>query len=529
MAHRKWLSVLLSAMLAASLLAACSNSGNSGNAGTTNSGGDGTGGNANSSGDATVEISVASMPKYPPNNVPNDYITEVEKKFNMEWDFQSIPLSAGMEKYNVMYASGDYPDFIPNMNSPSSVAKWASGGYLLPIGDYIDQLPTYRALFSDEDWELLLDFGSTNGKLYMLPSVATNDPMTWIYRKDAFEQAGITSFPTTLDELHEALKSLKAEFPGSVGIGVRGGNDNTGINNLMNGFRQAFRNPNNTHTNGFWNDPDEGGAVVWNMASPKHREMLTFLSQLYKEGLIEPEFATITKEQWATKRLTGKVLLDFQWASHTVDPEYELKDIPGGQWDYARTLPSATDQPALEFKPLNFSLFGPIFSNKLADQPDKLERLFDYVEWGSTPEGQLFHQMGLEGVTYANEGGKIDYIEGYDRQKVAEQHGFDWWLKQSEEKLSTDPMFQKKQEAMTELADMFNTMPKSAALTEEEQQTINTTVSAMQDIAYQYSTKAVMGIVDPTSDKEWESYLSDLEKVGMSNAQAIYEKYLTAN
>lgn len=37
------------------------------------------------------------------------------------------------------------------MNSPTSVKKWASSGYLLLIGDYIDRLPNYCKLFSDED------------------------------------------------------------------------------------------------------------------------------------------------------------------------------------------------------------------------------------------------------------------------------------------------------------------------------------------------------------------------------------------
>jgi putative aldouronate transport system substrate-binding protein len=502
------------------VMAGCSNSNNEKSSSTQPA--DNSGANTNK----TVEISVASMPKYPPNNIPNDYIKEVEKRFNMKWKFESIPLSAGIEKYNVMFASGDYPDFIPNMNSPTSVAKWASSGYLLPIGDYIDKLPNYRSLFSDEDWELLLAFAKTNDKLYMLPNTASNDPVTWIYRKDAFDKAGITEFPKTLDELYEALKTLKVAYPDNVGIGVRGGTDNNGVKNLMNGFRQAFRNPHNTYTRGFWNDPDQGDAVVWNMASPKHRDMLAFIAKLYSEGLVEKEFATLTQDQWKAKRLTGKVLLDFQYSSHTVDPGYALTDIPGGQWEYSRFLPSASDKPALEFKPVNFSLFGPVFSSELADEPEKLDRLFEYIEWGASPEGQLFHQVGLENVTYVNEGGTLKYKEGYDRQKVAEQHGFDWWLNQSADFMKSDAGYLLKEEAMEQNAAMFNLMPKSAALTDEEQEAINTRVSALEDVALQFATKVIMGIVDVKDDKVWSGYLKDLEQVGLNDAKTIYEKYL---
>ncbi|MFC4302348.1 extracellular solute-binding protein [Cohnella boryungensis] len=511
--------------LAMGVLAGCNSSSNdkAGSAATS------TGQSTASSGaaeDKPIELSVASMPKYPPNEIPNAYIQEVEKRFGMKWDFQSIPLTAGIEKYNVMFASGDYPDFIPNMNSPSSVAKWATSGYLLPIGDYIDKLPNYRALFSDEDWQLLLDFASTNGKLYMLPNTASNDPMTWVYRKDAFDKAGITTFPKTTDELYAALKALKTAYPESVGIGVRGGTDNNGVKNMMNGFRQAFRNPLNVYTRGFWNDPDEGDAVVWNMASSKHRDMLTFIVKLYKEGLLEKEFATLTQDQWKAKRLNGQVLIDFQYASHTVDPTYALTDIAGGQWDYARSLPSATDKPALEFKPVNFSLFGPVFSSKLANEPEKLQKLLEYIEWGATPEGQLFHQAGLENVTYVKEGDGIKYKEGLDRQKVAEQFGFDWWLNQSADFMKSDAGYLKKKEAMEQNADMFNLMPKSAPLTDEETEMINTRVSALEDVALQFATKAAMGIVDVSDDKVWNNYLKDLEKVGLKEALSIYAKYL---
>lgn len=476
-------------------------------------------------GNKAVEITVTSQPKYPPNQVPNTYIQEVEKRFNMKWDYEAIPLTAGMEKYNVMFISGTYPDFIPNMNGFSDVKKWAAAGYLLPIGDYIDRLPTYRSLFSDDDWKMLLDFASVNGKLYTLPNVASNDPMTWIYRKDALEKAGISEFPKTTEELYEALTKLKAAYPDSVGVGVRGGTGNTGIKNLLSGFAQAFRNPKSSNGRGFWNDPDANNQVVYSLASNKHREMLIYLAKLYKEGLIDKEFATITQDQWKQKRLTGKVLLDFQWTSHTVDPTYELKDIPGGRWDYSRNLVRAYEQPALEFKPMNFALFGPVFSSKLANQPEKLDKLIEYIEWASTEEGQLFHMMGIENVTYTNNNGVISYKDDLNRQKVAEQHGFDWMLKQSDQFLKTDEMYLKKQEGMKALADIYNVTPRSAALTDEESELINTTVSALEDVAYQFATKAVMGLVDASNDQVWNSYLADLEKTGLSKAQAVFKKY----
>ncbi|MGE7828195.1 hypothetical protein [Paenibacillus sp. NPDC093718] len=53
-------------------------------------------------------------------------------------------------------------------------------------------------------------------------------------------------------------------------------------------------------------------------------------------------------------------------------------------------------------------------------------------------------ESGLDNITYVNEGGTMKYKEGLDRQKVAEQHGFDWWLSQSAEFMKSDAGYLKK-------------------------------------------------------------------------------------
>ncbi|MGE7828196.1 hypothetical protein [Paenibacillus sp. NPDC093718] len=79
---------------------------------------------------------------------------------------------------------------------------------------------------------------------------------------------------------------------------------------------------------------------------------------------------------------------------------------------------------------------------------------------------------------------------------------------------------------MKEFAQNYNVTPKNAPLTEEEQETVGTTVSALEDVAYQFATKAIIGMIDIGSDEAWNGYLSDLEKVGLDETWTIYEKYL---
>ncbi|RTE09866.1 extracellular solute-binding protein [Paenibacillus whitsoniae] len=478
--------------------------------------------------DKTVSLTVVSQTKYAPNAVPNEYTKQTEKKFNMKWDYQAIPLSAGMDKYNVMFVSGDYPDFIPNMNQWNAVRKWAAAGYLLPIGDYFDKMPNYRKLYTDDQWNMLKDFTSVNGKIYMVPFITTTfDPMTFIYRKDAFDKAGITSFPKTTDELAAALKKLKETNPSFIGLAVRGGSGNTGIRNLLISFDNTFRIPPDFNGSngwyGFWHDPDYNNQMVFAPATDKQRAMLSYLSKLYKDGLIQKDFATATEDQFNQNRKNGKDLIDFQYVSHVVSLETADKTQ---DWDYAKAFvkDTAFGKNPVMFKGPDFALFGSIFSNKLADQPDKLNRLLKYIDWSSTPEGELFNQMGVEGVTYEVKDGLPVYKGDLDRKKVLEQFGFDYYITKNDDAQKTDPVFKIDQEAAPIFKSMETLYAQAAIMNDEDASTANTIMTGVWNEVYQFATKAIMGLVNVNDDQVWKDHLANLNKVGLDKAQAIYDK-----
>lgn len=482
--------------------------------------------------DKTVSLTVVSQTKYAPNAVPNEYTKRTEQKFNMKWDYQAIPLSAGMDKYNVMFASGDYPDFIPNMNQWNAVRKWAAAGYLLPIGDYFDKMPNYRKLYTDDQWKMLKDFTSVNGKMYMVPFITTTyDPMTFVYRKDAFDKAGITSFPKTTDELMTALQKLKDANPGFIGLGVRGGTGNTGVRNLLISFDNTFRIPPDFNGSngwyGFWRDPDYNKKLVFAPATDKQRALLSYLAKLYKAGLIQKDFATSTEDQFNQNRKNGKDLIDFQYVSHVVSLEKQSKDQ---DWEYAKAFVTDTafGKNPVMFKGPDFSLFGSIFSNKLANQPDKLNRLLKYLDWSATPEGTLFNQMGVEGLTYVMKDGLPTYKDDLDRKKVLEQFGFDYYLTKNDDAQKTDPAFQIDLEAAPAFKAMETMYAQAADMNEEDAGSVNTIMTGVWNEVYTFATKAIMGVVNINDDQVWKDHLSNLNKVGLDKAQAIYEKAMKA-
>ncbi|MDR6879922.1 extracellular solute-binding protein [Bacillus sp. 3255] len=476
---------------------------------------------------SAMRITVVNQSKYAPIQNENLFVAEIEKRFQMKWEYRSIPITSGMDKFNVMFASGQIPDLVLTMNNFSAVKNWADAGYLLPIGDYIDRLPHYRQLFNEEEWKDIQDFAAIRGKLYMLPSkIDVKDPMAWIYRKDAFERAGITEFPRTTEAFYASLLKIKAANPSFEGIGVRGGPNATGIKSLLAGFQHAFRLPPDfggvDGWTGFWNDPDEQNRLVFAPATTKQRDMLVYLAKMYREGLIEKEFATLSEEQWAQKRRNGRNLIDFQWASQVVDLQ---KADPGANWDYSHYHLQAYEKPGLEFRSVSVSLYGPLFSSKLAKDEAKLNRILAYIDWAATDEGRLFHMMGKENVTYRITDGEVRYKAGEDRRKVASEYGFDWFLSKSPAALATDEPARKANEAWQVYQKLPYVEPRNAPLSDQDWETMAIYMSTVQEVVNRFATKAVMGLEDVTKDSVWQEYLNELDKAGLQQMLTIFQKY----
>lgn len=481
-------------------------------------------------GNPDLQVSVVNQSKYAPIHKENLFVAELEKRFHMKWDYMSIPVSSGMDKFNVMFASGQIPDLVLTMNNFSAVKKWADAGYLLQVGDYIDRLPNYRKLFNDDEWKDIQDYATINGKLYMLPSkIDVKDPMAWIYRRDAFEQAGINEFPKTTDAFYEDLKKLKAANPSFEGIGVRGGPNTTGIKSLLAGFQHAFRLPPDfggvDGWLGFWNDPDEQNRVVYAPATQKHRDMLIYLAKLYREGFIEKEFATLSEEQWSDKRRKGKDLIDFQWVSQVADLQKDAVNQPGIVWDYSRYHPQAYEKPGLEFRPVSVSLYGPLLSSKLLKDEAKLNQILSYIDWAATDEGRLFHMMGKENVTYQMDGGSVRYMAGKDRKRVASEYGFDWFLSKSPAALSSDEPSKKANEAWQVYQKLPYVEPRNTSFTDQDWETTSIYMGTVQDVVYRFATKSVMGLEDVSKDSVWQGYLNELNKAGLQDMLNIFQKY----
>lgn len=342
---------------------------------------------------------------------------ELEKRTGVRLNFQHPPTgpNQGREQFNLMIASGQYPDIIETNwlsgyyeGGPSKALK---DGVIIRLNDLIDQYaPNFKKVLDDHpDWrkQVVTD----EGDLYSFPFLR-GDPALQVFggavvRGDWLEAMGV-EMPTTLDEWRTLLQTIKTKDPNG-----NGKNDEWPFspwygNTLRGGF-------DTTHafvgawgiTTGFYQD---NGTVKYGPMQPEYKEFLSTMAQWYKEGLIDPDSVSFDQKAYDAKMTgeqlgTGIMLLGggigkFMGLMANKNPKFKLVGAP------YPTLKKG-DKPQLGQRDNVYPGQGAAItsSNK---NPEESVRLLDYAY---SPEGGLLYNFGVEGVSYTMVDGYPKYTD----------------------------------------------------------------------------------------------------------------------
>ncbi|WP_135548587.1 extracellular solute-binding protein [Paenibacillus cymbidii] len=456
-----------------------------------------------------VKISAGTEVRKSTFPIPSLVHKQIEKKFNVQFEPIATWINADTEtKLSVQFASGNYPEALLHINNPNFVKNLGRQGYLLPMNKYLDKLPNYTKLFSKEEWEMVMqEAANEDGNLYYLPikNYRTHS-MAWIYRKDVFDSMGL-AFPATLDELYTVLKKLKEKFPNSVPMSNRGG-----VDGLLNGINTALRVSGDIYA-----DPDKNDEIVYGPMTDKYRQGLIFANKLYKENLVEKEFATITYDQWLERHYSDRTYIEFSYGTRSLDFNTESKDIKGVNWNWSPKMVGANGKPGLAVRELPFYTYGPVLTNKI--KGDALDRMLEYYNWAVTPEGTRLHEWGVEGETYKLENGKPKFMDVIDKDtnktdKMLE-FGLDYLLNRDNDMIQLSPSSKIDMEVSAAFASAPNAKQLFFNWTEELGKQRAKLKTNIDDLKAQYIVKFVMGQLDPNNDADWNKFIGDLNKAGI--------------
>jgi N,N'-diacetylchitobiose transport system substrate-binding protein len=139
-------------------------------------------------------------------------VTQATTLFNKKYPKVQVKVTTlqwvdGQQRLTTAFAGNTPPDVAELGNT------WTSG--FAASGALADLTPNKGEFPNSETWlKSLADAGVYNGKVFGVPYYAGSRVIT--YRKDMFEQAGITAPPTSMDELKADADKLNAKFASKI-------------------------------------------------------------------------------------------------------------------------------------------------------------------------------------------------------------------------------------------------------------------------------------------------------------------------
>ncbi|MDF2958491.1 MAG: extracellular solute-binding protein family 1 [Paenibacillus sp.] len=376
----RWVRVSVSSLLAASLLAGCS---------------DGTAGTkapeqkAATGGQTDKPLSIKMFAGLY-NDAPdmnNAYWTEWQKRTNSKLEIEWVPSGDIDTKMDLILASGDLPEVLSSpdatRNALINAAKNGAFWDLTPfLGDF-SQYPNLKNNLSKN----ALKYLTVDGKIYALPRSRSRIDLGIKIRKDWLDKLNIP-VPTTLDEYAAALKKIVESDPDG-----NGKNDTLGI--LGQGVIVA--DGDNMFAAGFgalnpiYNS--EGGMIEPRLTD-NWTDMVAYFRNMYKDGGLPKEFAALKRtqneEMFRTGRAasyTNSIWWDDEWEKENAKTQPGAKIInvllKGPKGDHAVELATGVSG-------------GYYISKKVPEE--KVKQLLNYFEMTASQEMTDFAYYGLEGT-----------------------------------------------------------------------------------------------------------------------------------
>lgn len=230
-------------------------------------------------------------------------------------------------------ASGDLPDFI----YVDDMSQLYDADWLVAWDDYLDIYPNIKELYTEEEWDKLR---AADGRIYWVPvfNNTYGESMDTTHIEGAFwiqtrvlEWAGYPDIET-VDEYFELLESYAKENPT-----MSDGEDIIPFTTLCDDWRNyCLTNP-PLFIGGYANDGsvavDTSGknpTVIDYNISDTAKEYYRQLNEAYKNGVLDPDFADQTYDEYIAKLSTGAVLgmYDQYWDFYySTDYVFEMNDL----------------------------------------------------------------------------------------------------------------------------------------------------------------------------------------------------------
>lgn len=411
MKKRQICALLLSAMMVAGSLSGCGGSGDSASTGgttqssnneaaTTSNASDSTSGDTTNENQEVIELTFFTADGTQDDPWTDPVAQKITEKTGVKLK-TSYPIGGNDESEAValMIAEQKYPDIIFAKGSANNLIE---AGAMMDMSDLIDQYgPNIKKLYGDEYDKLRQS--ADDPAIYQLSAYVVGgekfkDCGSAQIQWDALK-AKDYKLPESLEELETMIKDYIAESPKT-----EDGLDRIGITLSTSDWHWLITlgNPagaiaDGAPDNGQWLI-DENNQAMYKFRSEKEREYFRWMCRMFNEGILDPEFATQTNDDYIAKIASGRVVCLFDKDWNYQDGEKVLKadgKLGATYCGLPLTMDKDTKCPNLMYQGLTTGT-GVGISSTCAD-PVKAIQFIDYL---CSDEGQVLNKWGIEDVNY---------------------------------------------------------------------------------------------------------------------------------
>lgn len=462
------------------------------------------------------------------------------------------------EDVALMIANDEYPDMIYAKGSATDLYQ---AGALIDMTDLIEKYgPNIKKMYGAEMEKL--KWSQDDPGIYQLSYAGVNQKTLTTGGSCQIQWAALKEndykYPKTLDEYEKMIKSYLAAHPKT-----EDGLDMIGITMSASDWHWMITlgNPagliaDASPDNGQWIIDDEYN-VHYKHVTDEEKEYFKWLCRMYNEGILDPNFATQTDDDYIAKVASGRVvaITDAEW--HYSQCEATL--VADGKVDQTYvglpvTLREGQVEKALLYQ--GTTVGWGIGITKSCEDPVRAIKFLDYL---CSDEGQILYHWGIEGENYfldddgqpyrtdeevAKAQSDPDYakntgIDNYTGFPIYgtgsySEDGFPYTPTTKESVIANYNTAEKEGcEAMgfEMLTDMFaqpeefDLLPYSALWAYQQPQELAEKQTILDEIAWPGLVKCVTGTEDEF-DGNWETMVQELTDNGLADAEEAMTEFL---
>ncbi len=445
-------------------------------------------------------------------------LAELAKRTKTNIEIQIVPSADYISKLNLLVGSNRLPDLV-NVVTPDTVTKYLADGAFAPLNDAVNTYGKSMLKELDAIPGSIKNLRDDAGNLYFIPRIDTSALNTQYIINNKFLKQLNLPVPRTIDEFYNTLKAFKTL-----------GND---VIPLGKGYATVLEVPvfnayGTSYSLRWWYNGEEYHYAPYTQQE-QVKAALQFLAKLYKEGLVDPEYYTLTEDDAVAKLNTGRVGVFNCWQDEIYGWTEGNELHPDCDYVPLYPLSSSYGQGIMgKREPLNW-YFAVSAKSKYVD---RIVKWFNYM---CTDEGKTLMNWGIEGETYTvgtdgkksftdlimkHEKGPIDgrRYYGMDHLFMPNVMDIESW------EATVDPALPG---IMKECEQYYYVTQPILVPTSEES---NKLANIMTDIDKLVTTSYQQFICNQLNfNEDWDNFIKQMEKMGIEEAikikKAAFERW----